>query len=43
MFISHCLQLLDVDVMEAFVVEAVEFHVACYAERQALWSHLSSI
>ena len=43
MFISRRLQGLDVNVMEAFVVkevEAVEFHVACYAERQALWSHL---
>ena len=36
MFPSRCLQKLDLDVMEAFVVkemEAVESHVACYPER----------
>ena len=36
MFTSRCLQKLDLDVMEAFVVkemEAVESHVACYPER----------
>ena len=43
MFIPHRLQELDLDIMEAFnvkEVEAVELHVACYPERQALWSHL---
>jgi len=36
MFTSRCLQKLDLDVMEAFVVkemEAVESYVACYPER----------
>ena len=39
MFTSRCLQKLDLDVMEAFVVkdvEAVESHVACYPERSTL-------
>jgi len=39
MFTSRCLQKLDLDVMEAFVVkemEAVESHVACYPERYVL-------
>ena len=42
-FIRGRLQELDLDIMEAFVVkevETVELHVACYPERQALWSHL---
>ena len=42
MFISRRLQKLDLDIMEAFVVkevETLELHVACYPERQALWSH----
>ena len=42
-FIPHHLQELDLEIMEAFVVkevEAVQLHVACYPERQALWSHL---
>jgi len=39
MFTSRRLQKLDLDIMEVFVVkevEAVESHVACYSERQAL-------
>ena len=39
MFIRRRLQGLDLDIMEAFVVkevEAVEFHVTCYPERQVL-------
>ena len=42
-FIRGHLQELDLEIMEAFVVkevEAVELHVACYPERQALWAHL---
>jgi len=39
MFTSRCLQKLDLDVMEAFVVkemEAVESYVACYPEVSAV-------
>lgn len=42
-FIRSRLHELDLEIMEAFVVkevETVELHVACYPERQALWSHL---
>ena len=37
------IQELDLEIMEVLVVkevETVELHVACYTERQALWSHL---
>ena len=42
-FIRSCLKELDLEITEVFVVkevEAVELHVACYPERQVLWSHL---
>ena len=42
-FIQHRLQELDLEIMEAFVVkevEAVQLNIACYPNRQALWSHL---
>ena len=44
-FIRDRLQGLDLEIMTAFVVsevEAVEYHVAHYPERQALWTHLKS-
>ena len=44
-FIRDRLHGLDLEIMTAFVVsevEAVEYHVAHYPERQALWTHLKS-
>ena len=44
-FIRDRLQGLDLEIMEAFVIreaEAVEYHVARYPERQALWTHFKS-
>ena len=44
-FIRDRLQGLDLEIMEVLVVsgvEAVEYHVARYPERQALWTHFKS-